>query len=319
MIDNKTTKLGDTLKEYIRPGDSLSIITAYTTLYAYEALKKELSKLDECNILFSQNLEITGNVSKLVGDDAEIPLRNELNQKKIARCFRQWIEKKCAVREIQGDQPPLQNLFHISKKSGGDVGIQGNSNFTSSGLGYSYSPGFAMNTMPTDTGTTDQIYSMFQSVWENTAQITDVKEKILSAIDRIITDTSPEEIYFFTLYYLFKDFVEDVDYEHQLSEKTGFRDSTVWNKLYNFQRDGVMGAIEKLERYKGCIIADSVGLGKTFEALAVIKYYQLRNGRVLVIAPKKLRDNWATYTLNDKRNLLVEDRFNYDILNHTDL
>jgi len=89
--------------------------------------------------------------------------------------------------------------------------------------------------------------------------------------------------------------------------------------LYRFQRDGVIGAIDKLERFGGCIIADSVGLGKTFEALAVIKYYELRNDRVLVLAPKRLRENWTLYHLNDRRNPLVADRLNFDVLNHTDL
>ena len=121
------------------------------------------------------------------------------------------------------------------------------------------------------------------------------------------------------LYNIFKDYLEDIDEESIIRSKTGFKDTIVWHKLYKFQRDGVLGAIDKLEKYNGCIIADSVGLGKTFEALAVIKYYELRNDRVLVICPKKLRENWTVYTVNDKRNLLAADRFNYDVLNHTDL
>jgi len=319
MIDNKTHKLGDTLKEHIRSGDTLSIISAYTTLYAFDALKKELGKLGESQVLFSQDLVSTGNIGKLVGDTTEIPLRNELNQKQIAKEFRLWIEEKCELREMRGNQQALSNLFHIKKKSDENIGIQGNSNFTSAGLGYSFSDNFDMNLMVTDSSATAQILGMFQSAWDNSVRVKDVKKTILDELDRITTDSTPEQIYYFTLYHLFKEFVEDVDFEQTISEKTGFKDSIVWSKLYNFQRDGVMGAIEKLEKYKGCIIADSVGLGKTFEALAIIKYYELRNGRVLVLAPKKLRDNWATYTLNDKRNLLVDDRFSYDILNHSDL
>ena len=142
---------------------------------------------------------------------------------------------------------------------------------------------------------------------------------LLERMDKLVKEQAPEFIYFLTLYNLFKDFLEDIDEENIIKSKTGFKDTIVWNKLYKFQRDGVLGAIDKLEKYNGCILADSVGLGKTFEALAVIKYYELRNDRVLVLCPKKLRDNWTVYTVNDKRNLLSADRFNYDVLNHTDL
>ncbi len=106
-----------------------------------------------------------------------------------------------------------------------------------------------------------------------------------------VLSCTPEFLYFFTLYHIFKDFIGELDEEKIIRTKTGFKNTLVWNKLYNFQRDGVLGAIDKLERYNGCIIADSVGLGKTFEALAIIKYYELRNDRVLVLCPKKLRDN----------------------------
>ncbi|MDZ7808963.1 MAG: SNF2-related protein [Arhodomonas sp.] len=136
---------------------------------------------------------------------------------------------------------------------------------------------------------------------------------------QIYADKSPESIYFLTLHNLFRDYLADLDEEDIIKTRTGIKDTVVWNKLYRFQRDGVLGAIDKIERFNGCILADSVGLGKTFEALAIIKYYELRNDRVLVLAPKKLRENWTLYTVNDTRNLLAEDRFNFDVLNHTDL
>jgi hypothetical protein len=94
-----------------------------------------------------------------------------------------------------------------------------------------------------------------------------------------------------------------VDEDRIVKSATGIRNTVVWKKLYKFQRDGVVGAIDKLERFGGCIIADSVGLGKTFEALAIIKYHELRNDRVLVLCPKRLRDNWTLYKANDKRNV----------------
>ena len=138
-------------------------------------------------------------------------------------------------------------------------------------------------------------------------------------LEAIIKDRSPKFIYFLTLFNIFKDYLGELDEEKIIKTKTGFKNTLVWNKLYKFQKDGVLGAIDKLEKHNGCIIADSVGLGKTFEALAVIKYYELRNDRVLVIVPKKLRENWTIYTVNDKRNILSADRFNFDVLNHTDM
>ena len=141
----------------------------------------------------------------------------------------------------------------------------------------------------------------------------------MERLNFIAADQPASFIYFLTLYNIFRDFLEEIDEENIIRSKTGFKDTLVWDKLYKFQKDGVLGAIDKLEKYNGCIIADSVGLGKTFEALAVIKYYELRNDRVLVLCPKKLRDNWTMYAINDKRNVLSSDRFNYDVLNHTDL
>jgi SNF2 family DNA or RNA helicase len=163
------------------------------------------------------------------------------------------------------------------------------------------------------------LITQFEDIWNNDHQLKDIKDEILKTLQVLYRENPPEFIYFLTLYKIFQDYLEDVSGEKIIKASTGFKDSIVWNKLYKFQKDGVLGAIEKMERYNGCIIADSVGLGKTFSALAVIKYYELRNDRVLVLAPKKLRENWTVYTMNDKRNLLCDDRFNYDVLNHTDL
>ena len=176
-----------------------------------------------------------------------------------------------------------------------------------------------MNTLIIDQENTDQLLAWFNSLWNHDAITHNAKSEMLAELKKLYQDNDPEFIYFVTLYNLFKDLLSDIDEEQIIKTKTGFKDTVVWNKLYNFQKDGVLGAIDKLEKYNGCIIADSVGLGKTFEALAVIKYYELRNDRVLVLAPKKLRENWTVYTVNDKRNILADDRLNYDVLNHTDL
>ncbi|HEX2958953.1 MAG TPA: helicase-related protein [Chitinispirillaceae bacterium] len=319
LIDNRQTKLGDELKKEIRSGDALSLITSQFSIYAFEALKKELSKVDSLKLLFSQPFLNSPRVAAIFGDDCEIPLRNKLNQKALVREFTRWIEEKTEIRELAGNAQALTNLVHINKKSGDAVAIQGNSNFTSSGLGYSFSDNIDMNLRLQDPAATQALLRGFIAAWDTISKTRDVKKALIEILHKSCDDIPPAQLYFFTLYHLFKEYVADIATEDSITERSGFKNSLVWNKLYNFQKDGVMGAITKLERYKGCILADSVGLGKTFEALAVIKYYELRNGRVLVLAPKKLRDNWATFTLNDKRNLLLGDRFNYDILNHTDL
>jgi SNF2 family DNA or RNA helicase len=166
---------------------------------------------------------------------------------------------------------------------------------------------------------TRNLLKWFDSIWNNQQNTNDIKSILISQLEKIYSEKSPSFIYFIVLFNVFKEYLGEIEEENIIKTKTGIKDTLVWNKLYRFQRDGVLGAIDKIERYNGCIIADSVGLGKTFEALAIIKYYELRNDRVLVLCPKKLRENWTLYTVNDKRNILAADRFNYDVLNHTDL
>jgi hypothetical protein len=168
-------------------------------------------------------------------------------------------------------------------------------------------------------GLYDWFFTSFNELWENTAAVQDVKDKVLEQMRILYKENTPEFVYFVTLYNIFNNYLDELTEDNIVKSRTGFKDTLIWNKLYKFQKDGVMGAIDKIEKYNGCIIADSVGLGKTFTALAVMKYYELRNDRVLVIAPKKLRENWTIYTMNDKRNIFSGDRFNYDVLNHTDL
>ena len=206
----------------------------------------------------------------------------------------------------------------MQSSNGTAAAISGSSPFTTEGLGITPSSGFHMNTLLENVDGTDELLSWFNSMWgQGTA--TDVKHTLLARLAEIYSDKAPEAIYYLALYHLFQGDLEDLDEDRIIKSRTGIKDTLVWNKLYRFQRDGVLGAIDKIERHNGCIIADSVGLGKTFEALAIIKYYELRNDRVLVLCPKKLRENWTIYTVNDRRNLFVADRFNYDVLNHTDL
>ncbi|WP_257294454.1 helicase-related protein [Endozoicomonas sp. YOMI1] len=320
LLDNKQNgKVGEELRRHLNKGTKLSVLSGLFSIYGFDSLKKELSSVEEIRLLLSKSLqpETAHNTpfAELIGDRFEHRLRNQLNQMQIAKECARWIERKVEVRSTCMAN---QNIFHLSQADNYDTAIQGSSNFTSTGLGYSESDQFDMNMCLTDSAATQGMLEWFNAIWDSPSA-SDAKQLLLDQLNQLTQDQSPQFIYFLTLYHLFKDFLEEIDEDSIIKSKTGFKDTLVWNKLYKFQKDGVLGAIDKLERYNGCIIADSVGLGKTFSALAVIKYYELRNDRVLVLAPKKLRENWTVYTVNDKRNLLAADRFNYDVLNHTDL
>ncbi len=320
LIDNKKNgNVGDILKQNIKANSKLSIISAYFTIYAFKELKKELMNIKELRLLFTSPIYQNNYIKNpLFGVDEEVTFKNSMQQVSIAKECANWVEQKVEIKEVKSKGIIPFNLYHIDSTKN-STAIQGSSNFSSVGLGYTYSNSFAMNTLVQDKETTNDFLSTFDEIWNNKSMVHKIKNKILKSLEELYENKSPQFLYFLTLYNIFKEFIGELDEDKIIRTKTGFKDTLIWNKLYNFQRDGVLGAIDKLEKYNGCIIADSVGLGKTFEALAVIKYYELRNDRVLVLAPKKLRENWSIYTVNDKRNMLAQDRFNYDVLNHTDL
>jgi len=323
ILDNKKHgKVGDELRKHLQAGVTLSAISSEFSIYGFDALKSELKAIDHarlmlCPLQTNESKELA--FESLAGDDSEVRYRNQLRQRQIAKECQRWIKDKTSVRVVNDPKSLSQSLLLATDNNGHAVGIQGSSTFTSTGLGYSESKRLHMNMCARDAENTAAMLQWFDALWNDDHAASDAKAAFLKRLELLSSDQSPEFIYFLTLYHLFRDVLDDLDEESIIRSKTGFKDTIVWNKLYKFQRDGVLGAIDKLEKYNGCIIADSVGLGKTFEALAVIKYYELRNDRVLVLCPKKLRDNWTVYTINDKRNLLSSDRFNYDVLNHTDL
>jgi ERCC4-related helicase len=315
LLDNKSQgKVGAKLREHIKSDSKLSVLSGVFSIYGYSALKRELKDISGVRMLLSKwdDDALLG----LVGSQSEIKLKNNLNQARIASECAKWLSKSVQIKSSVA--PIAQNLFHVANNSG-SFAVQGSSHFTASGLGETKSEAFEMNMGVDDAEGTHQLLSWFNMIWNDPKAVQDIKSELLKHLEYIGSDKSGSLVYFITLFNIFRDYLEDIDEDSIIRSKTGFKDTIVWNKLYKFQRDGVLGAIDKLEKYNGCIIADSVGLGKTFEALAVIKYYELRNDRTLVLCPKKLRDNWTVYTVNDKRNLLSADRFNYDVLNHTDL
>jgi SNF2 family DNA or RNA helicase len=319
ILDNKS--LGNVvseLKKNISVGCTLSVISALFSLYAYNELKKELSKVAKFRLLVPTHGDEEGFLKNLPGNHLDRRLRNRLDLTRIARECSEWLKQKCEVREVPSSVH--QNLIHLSHASSDEhLAIVGSSSFTTDGLGIVPTESHHMNTCFRNSDEAHSLIKWFDELWTSGKNSNDFGVILQEALSLIYTDTTPQQIYFLTLFNIYRDFIGELDEDKIIKTQTGIKSTQVWQKLYKFQRDGVLGAIDKIERYNGCIIADSVGLGKTFEALAVIKYYELRNDRVLVLCPKKLRENWTLYTVNDKRNIMASDRFNYDVLNHTDL
>lgn len=333
LIDNVNTRLIDNLKQTITKGSRLHIAGASFSIYAYEALKKELNQIEELQFIFSSPAFIQENLKKdarqfyiphiyneadLCGGDFEIRLKNQLNQRAIAKECAEWAKKKVTFKSNK-NRTPLNGLLHIQGKDKNDFAYSGINSFTTSDLGLTQRKGFPTLIQQTDYPSSQAYLDWFNQVWENDEELLDVSEKVRDYFQNAFKDNSPEFIYFITLYNIFNDFLDDLSLDNLPNEKVGFKESVVWSKLYNFQQDAVIGAINKLEKYNGCILADSVGLGKTFSALGVIKYYEMRNKDVLVLCPKKLEANWNQYRYNDKNNIFAADRFRYDVLFHTDL
>ena len=337
IIDNINTLLGDDLKASIRPKDKLRIAASCFSIYAYEALKSEFSKIESLEFIFTAPTfvpnEVTDKFRKehreffipksnreksLYGSEFEIQLRNKLTQRAIARECAEWMRRKAVFRSNRTKAPMQQ--FACIQGSEGDTAYMPLHGFTAVDLGYQQ--GNAISNLvnrfdePVFTATYLQL---FEQIWNDPEKLEDVTTVICDHIASVYQENSPERIYFLMLYNIFSEFLEDIDEDVLPNDLTGYQNSLVWKKLFNFQRDAAIGIINKLETYNGCILADSVGLGKTFTALAVIKYYELRNRSVLVLCPKKLADNWLNYNRNLKTNIFAKDRFNYDVLCHTDL
>lgn len=337
IIDNINILLGDDLKKALGRKGRLKIADSCFSMYAYEALCKELKHLEAFEFIFTEPTfvpdEAAGKIKKerreffiprqhressLYGTEFEIQLRNKLTQRAIARECADWLRRKATFRSNR-TQAPMQQFACVSSPEGETVycGIQG---FTAVELGYQKDNAVSrMINCLEEQPFTSTYLALFDQIWNNADQLQDVTETVCDHIASVYTENAPERIYFLILYHIFREFLEDVDEDVLPNDRTGYQDTLVWQKLFNYQRDAATGIINKLETYNGCILADSVGLGKTFTALAVIKYYELRNKSVLVLCPKKLAENWVTYTQNLKTNILLKDRFNYDVLFHTDL
>ena len=326
-------QLGETvykeLEKHIRKGSKVSTISAYFTMYAYSALKKELDKIDEMRFIFTtpsfsknkdkeaREYEIVNN--NIFGNEFELKLRNEMTQSAVAKDCAKWLKDKVEIKSFKEPNVAQPRMIHVHNKSEEDIVINGSVDFTTDGLGITGSNRADFNNFMAGEEFTDSQLLSFDTLWSNEMVLTDVKDKLLKQMEVMYEENSGEFIYFKSLYHIFYNYLDELDEDNIVKKGNKLKETKIWNTLYQFQKDAVIGAIDKIEKYNGCILADSVGLGKTFTALAIIQYYELRNDRVLVLVPKKLRENWTIYTLNDKRNIFAEDRFRYDVLNHTDL
>lgn len=333
IIDNINIRFGDDLKLEIKKGSKLSIAASSFSIYAFEALKKELKGIEELRFIFTSPTFIEEklqkearefyiphiyNESHLCGGEFELRLKNELTQKAIAKECSNWVKEKVIFKTNRHANIPLNGLIHVKDEDNGSA-YSNVSSFTTSDLGITQRQGFPTLIQKIEFPQSVAYLDWFNQVWESEENLKDVTESVQEYFENAFKENSPEFIYFITLYNIFNDFLNDIEMDNLPNDEIGFKHTEIWSRLYNFQKDAVIGAINKLEKYNGCIIADSVGLGKTFSALGVIKYYEKRNKDVLVLCPKKLEANWNTYRHNDKNNILAKDRFRYDVLFHTDL
>ena len=332
IFDNINDIVRDDMISTINKGSKISIAAACFSIYAYEELKKQLESIDECRFIFTAPTFIKEKTEKqkrefyiprlnrensLYGTEFELKLRNEMNQKAIAKECAEWIKRKATFKSnITGEN--MTGFVNVTNSNSATTYMPING-FTTVDIGCERGNNTYNMINRFESPFADSYINLFESLWNDKNKLQDVTDIVIENMTSVYNENSPESIYFLILYHVFSEFLNDISTDELPNEATGFKQSKIWNMLYDFQRDAVLAIINKLERYNGCILADSVGLGKTFTALAVVKYYENRNKSVLVLCPKKLAENWNTYKDNYVNNPIAGDRLNYDVLFHTDL
>ena len=332
VFDNVTETVKDDLVISIEKGSKLSMAAACFSIYAYQALKKQLDSIEELRFIFTSPTFLQEKTAKekrefyiprlnrersLYGSEFEVKLRNELTQKAIARECAEWIRNKVSFRSNLTNG--VINTFLDVESQDGGYSYTPVNGFTTADIGCERGNNIAVQTVKFSHSESRQFLDSFNALWNDKKLLQDVTSVVLDGITAAYNENAPELIYYIAIYNIFNEFLEDLSEDILPNESTGFKETAIWNKLYDFQKDATLAIINKLEQYNGCILADSVGLGKTFTALSVIKYYELRNRNVLVLCPKKLSDNWATFKENYLNNPIASDRLRYDVLFHTDL
>lgn len=332
IFDNVTEIVRDDMASTIGKGSKVSIAAACFSMYAYKELRKQLEQVDECRFIFTSPTFVTeksekqkrefyiprlNRESSLYGTEFEIKLRNEMTQKAIAKECADWIRRKATFKSNTTNE--IMGGFMTVTGPTSNVAYMPISGFTTVDIGCDRGNNTYNMTNRFEAPFSARYIQLFESLWNDKKKLQDVTDVVIENISTAYNENSPEFIYYMTLYHVFSEFLDDISEDELPNEATGFKQSKIWNMLYDFQRDAVLAIINKLERYNGCILADSVGLGKTYTALAVVKYYESRNKSVLVLCPKKLSENWNTYKDNYVNNPIAADRLNYDVLFHTDL
>ena len=332
VFDNVTEIVRDDMVSTIRKGSKVSVAAACFSMYAYKELKKQLESVDEFRFVFTSPTFVTEKATKqkrefyiprlnressLYGTEFEVKLRNEMTQKAIAKECADWIRRK-AVFKSNTTEEKMGGFMTVSNRDE-QVAYTPLNEFTVVDIGCDRGNNRYNMVNRLEAPVSATYMQLFENLWKDQEKLQDVTDVVLENITTVYNENSPEFIYFMTLYHVFSEFLDDISEDELPNEATGFKQSKIWNMLYDFQQDAALAIINKLERYNGCILADSVGLGKTFTALAVMKYYENRNKSVLVLCPKKLAENWNTYKDNYVNNPIAADRLNYDVLFHTDL
>lgn len=332
VFNNVTDIVRDDMASTMKKGSKVAIAAACFSMYAYNELKKQLENVDELRFIFTSPTFVTEKASKqrrefyiprigrersLYGTEFEIKLRNEMTQKAIAKECAEWIRRKATFRSNTTGEAMAGFMTVESKEE--KVAYMPLNGFTTVDIGCDRGNNAYNMVNRMESPFTEQYMQIFDNIWNDKEKLQDVTDIVIENISSAYNENSPEFIYFMTLYHVFSEFLDDISEDVLPNEATGFKQSKIWNMLYDFQKDAVLAIINKLEKYNGCILADSVGLGKTFTALAVVKYYENRNKSVLVLCPKKLAENWNTYKDNYVNNPIATDRLNYDVLFHTDL
>lgn len=329
LIDNIRTTVKDNLTTSIRPHSKISLAAACFSIYAYKELKEQLEGIDELRFIFTSPTFISEKTPKarrefyiprlsrersLFGSEFEIRLRNELSQKAIAKECADWIRRKVVFKSnVTNEQ--MMGFMTVDQHTYMPI-----SGFTTVDLGCERGNNAYYLVQKTDSTENSSLYiKLFDELWNDPDRLQEVTDIVIESITTAYRENAPDFIYFLALYNIFNEFLDDISEDEMPNELTGFKSSKIWSMLYDFQRDAALAIINKLEKFNGCILADSVGLGKTFTALAVIKYYENRNKSILVLCPKKLSENWNTYKGNYVNNPIAEDRLRYDVLYHTDL
>ena len=319
-------KVAEFLSDKVAPGSKLSVVSAYFTIYAYDALAHELDQVERLNFLFGEprfiaslDPEKTDKKAFNIADEG-LALANRLQQKEVALRCADWIRRTVDIRSVRQANLLHGKLYHIDDGHR-EHALVGSSNFTRRGLGLAATSNIELNLIVDGDRDRADIKQWFDEIWNDEKLVADVKEDVLRYLEQLYVNHAPEFIYFKTLYHVFEKFLSGQEADTALFDQTAIIDTEIWKALFDFQKDGAKGAIHKINTHNGCILADSVGLGKTYSALAVIKYHELRNHRVLVLCPKKLRDNWTVYLAqnNSELNPFLKDRFAYTVLSHTDL